>query len=108
MSIQLSQAAVSAIRQALQERGRGIGVRLDVSVNGQTGLGYRLEFADRIGDRDVCFEQDGVRVVTDMKNVIYTEGLVLEYGQMGDDSGFSVRHAADCNACGCGTENACS
>lgn len=108
MTIQLSQAAISAIRQALKKRGRGIGISLDISVNGQTGPGYRLEFSDRIGNRDICFDQDSVRIVTDMKNMICTEDLVPEYGQMGDDSGFSVRHAADCNACACGADSACS
>lgn len=106
MSIQLTASAIHAIRDALKQRGRGIGVRLDVSVNGSTGLAYRLEFADQMEDRDLCFEQEGVRVVTDMKNAAYAEGLVLEYGKLGDDEGFSVHHDADCNSCGAGVSAA--
>lgn len=104
MSIQLTTSAVLAIRNALKDRGRGLGVRLDVNIGGNTGLAYRLEFADQMNDRDLCFEQDGVRVLTDMNNAPYCEGLILEYGKLGDDEGFSVHHDADCNSCGCGSE----
>ena len=81
MSISLTEAAVQIIKIALGERGKGIGIRLR--------------------ETDLCFKQDGVLVITDMKNLVYTEGLLLDYSESGGERGFSVSHAEPCHECGC-------
>ena len=102
MSIRLTPAAVQAVHSALQERGHGLGVRLDISVGGATGLAYRLQFADAAGDNDLAFSQDGICILSDMRNLPYLEGLVLDYGAQGDTEGFFVHHGETCGDCGCG------
>lgn len=102
MSITLTEAAVRAVNAALRERGKGIGIRLEVSVAGVSGLSFRLEYADALHETDLCFEHSGIRIVTDMKNLAYTEGLVLDYSELDGEEGFCVRHAEACNECDCG------
>lgn len=101
MSISLTEAAVQIIKIALGERGKGIGIRLEVSIGGISGLSFRLEYADDLRETDLCFKQDGVLVITDMKNLVYTEGLLLDYSESGGERGFSVSHAEPCHECGC-------
>ena len=108
MSIRLTPSAVQAIHSALQERGHGLGVRLDISVGGATGLAYGLQFADTAGDSDLSFSQDGVCLLTEMRNLPYLEGLVLDYGLQGDAEGFFVHHAETCGECGCGEGESCA
>ncbi|GAB2877321.1 iron-sulfur cluster assembly protein IscA [Uliginosibacterium flavum] len=103
MSISLTEASVLAIKTALNERSKGIGIRLEVSVGGISSLSFRLEYADELRDTDLCFEHSGFRVVTDLKNLAYTEGLVLDYSQTNGEGGFSVCHAEPCDECGCGS-----
>lgn len=104
MSIQISSTAVCAIRAALQERGHGLGIRLEVSVSGATGLGYRLEFADEALPNDLRYQQEGVELVSDQRNAPYLQGLILDYGPQGKEEGFFVHHAENCGGCGCGED----
>lgn len=107
MSIRLTPTAVQTILAALRERGHGLGVRLDISVGGATGLAYRLQFADAAAADELEVSQDGVRLFTPSRNQPYLEGLVLDYGAQGDDEGFFVHHGETCGDCGCGSTDAC-
>lgn len=102
MSIRLTPSAVLAIHAALQARGHGLGVRLDISVGGTTGLAYRLSFADENGKDDLCVTQEGICILSDARNQPYLEGLVLDYGLQGETQGFFVHHTETCGNCDCG------
>ncbi|MBS1209514.1 MAG: iron-sulfur cluster assembly protein IscA [Proteobacteria bacterium] len=102
MSITLTEEASQAIKAALSERGKGIGIRLEVSFAGASGLSFRLEYADALLETDLCFAHGDIRIVTDMKNLAYTDGLVLDYTESDGETGFCVHHAEPCDECGCG------
>lgn len=104
MFIRLTDSAIAAISSALIERGEGIGIRLDVSISGPSGMSYRMEFADESLEGELCVEQGGVRVMTDMKNLAYLQGLLLDYISLGNERGFRIRHAEECGTCGCGRD----
>ena len=50
MSITLTEKAAQRVRTFLENRGKGIGLRLGVKTSGCSGLGYVLEFVDVLND----------------------------------------------------------
>lgn len=51
----------------LDNRGKGIGLRLGVKTSGCSGLAYVLEFVDVLNSEDQVFEQHGVNIIVDPK-----------------------------------------
>ena len=52
MSITLTETAANHVKTFLQNRGKGIGLRLGVKTAGCSGLGYLLEFVDVLNEED--------------------------------------------------------
>lgn len=101
MSIHLTKPASDAIVQALAERGKGVGVRIEVRDAGQSCRAYRVEFADQMRESDLCFVLNGVRVFADIKHLAQLDGIQLDYLESGDEKGFSISHLAPCGSCEC-------
>ena len=94
MSITLTEKAAQRVRTFLENRGKGIGLRL--------GLGYVLEFVDVLNDDDLVFEQHGVKVVVDPKSLVYLDGIELDYVKEGLNEGFKYNNPNVKESCGCG------
>jgi len=60
MSITLTEKAAQRVRTFLENRGKGIGLRLGVKTSGCSGLGYVLEFVDVLNDDDLVFVKEGL------------------------------------------------
>jgi iron-sulfur cluster assembly protein len=56
MAITMTTAAEQHVVKHLQNRAKGIGVRLGVRTTGCSGLSYVLEFVDDAADEDQVFE----------------------------------------------------
>ena len=56
MSITLTETAANRVRTFLENRGKGIGLRLGVKTSGCSGLAYVLEFVDVLNEDDHVFE----------------------------------------------------
>ncbi|MGD2172111.1 MAG: iron-sulfur cluster biosynthesis family protein, partial [Gammaproteobacteria bacterium] len=56
MAIHLSDVAAARVQHYLQNRGKGIGLRLGVKTTGCSGLAYVIEFVDELRDDDEVFE----------------------------------------------------
>ena len=56
MSISLTNSAATHVKNYLEKRGRGVGVRLGVKTTGCSGMAYTIEFADHVEDEDQVFE----------------------------------------------------
>lgn len=102
VSILLTKSAVDAVVFALEERGKGMGIRLEVQVTSQSRIAFRLAFADEVNDDDLCFEQEGIHVFVSMKYLSYLDGLLIDYKEDYGERGFSIEHIDSCNSCGCG------
>ncbi len=90
MGISLTPAAAGAARAALHQRGKGVGVRLCVSMTGCSGMSYWLEFADELGETEMTFDIDGVRVLVDTSHLVYIEGLEIDYVRKQNEEGFVI------------------
>ncbi|WP_373820032.1 iron-sulfur cluster assembly protein IscA [Glaesserella sp.] len=102
MSITLTETAANRVRTFLENRGKGIGLRLGVKTSGCSGLAYVLEFVDVLNEDDQVFEQHGVKVIVDEKSLVYLNGTELDYVKEGLNEGFKYSNPNVKNECGCG------
>lgn len=102
MSITLTQTAADRISGFLDNRGKGVGLRLGVKTSGCSGMAYVIEFADEIGTEDKVFEDKGVKVLVDPKSLIYLDGTELDYTKEGLNEGFKFNNPNVKDNCGCG------
>ena len=102
MAITLTQPAADRVRQFLDTRGKGAGLRLGVKTNGCSGMAYVLEFVDEIGVGDEVFEAHGVKVIVDKKSLVYIDGTELDYAREGLNEGFKFNNPNEKGQCGCG------
>jgi iron-sulfur cluster assembly protein len=102
MAITLTEAAADRVRNFLQQRGKGVALRLGVRTSGCSGMAYVLEFADAIEETDVVFDHLGVKVIVDPKSLVYLDGTELDYGKEGLNEGFKFNNPNVKDACGCG------
>jgi len=102
MAVTLSEAAARHVTRYLTKRGKGIGLRLGVRTSGCSGMAYKLEFVDEIGEDDTIFESNGVKVVVDAKSLPYLDGMELDYAREGLNEGFKFNNPNVKDQCGCG------
>jgi len=74
MAISLTDAAADRVRTFLENRGKGLGLRLGVKTTGCSGLAYVLEFVDELEEGDTVFEHEDVKVIIDAKSLVYLDG----------------------------------
>ena len=102
MAITLTDAAAERVKTFLEQRGKGVGLRLGVRTSGCSGMAYVLEFVDEIDDTDTVFEDHGVKVVVDPKSLLYIDGTELDFGKEGLNEGFKFNNPNVKDECGCG------
>ncbi|HHH44246.1 MAG TPA: iron-sulfur cluster assembly protein IscA [Gammaproteobacteria bacterium] len=102
MAITLTEAAAERVKMFLEQRGKGVGLRLGVRTSGCSGMAYVLEFVDEIEDTDTVFEDHGVKVIVDPKSLLYIDGTELDFGKEGLNEGFKFNNPNVKDECGCG------
>lgn len=102
MAITMSESAAQRVQTFLQNRGKGIGLRLGVKTSGCSGMAYVLEFVDSLDDDDTVFEDKGVKVIVDSKSLIYLDGTELDFVKEGLNEGFKFNNPNVSSECGCG------
>jgi len=102
MTITLTDAAADRVKSFLQQRGKGLGLRLGVRTSGCSGMAYVLEFIDELEQGDVVFEDHGVKVVVDQKSMVYIDGTELDFAKEGLNEGFKFNNPNVKDECGCG------
>ncbi|MBU1690548.1 MAG: iron-sulfur cluster assembly protein IscA [Gammaproteobacteria bacterium] len=102
MAVTLTEKAATHIRNYIEKRGKGVGLRLGVRTSGCSGMSYTLEFADEFNDTDSQFESFGVKVLVDPKSLVFLEGTELDFVREGLNEGFKFNNPNVKSACGCG------
>ena len=100
--ITITENAANYIKNFLEKRGKGLGVRLGVKTSGCSGLAYTVEFADTVDPDDLVFEEHGVKVFVDPKSHVYLDGTELDYAKEGLQEGFKFQNPNVKESCGCG------
>lgn len=77
-------------------------VRVSVTSGGCSGLSYNIEFDNENQENDQVFEDNGVKVVTDLKSFLYLCNTTLEFSGGLNGKGFQFNNPNASRTCGCG------
>jgi len=102
MAITITEIAARRVKTFLDDRGRGIGLRVGVKTTGCSGMAYVIEFADEVETEDTIFEDRGVKIIVDPKCLIYLDGTELDFAKEGLNEGFKFTNPNEKARCGCG------
>ncbi len=102
MAISLTPAAADRVRNHIAARGHGLGLRLGVRKTGCSGFAYVVNFADDVSQRDVVFENHGVKVFVDRDSLPLIDGTEVDFVKQGLNEAFKFRNPNVKGECGCG------
>ena len=102
MGVSLTETAAQHVVSYLENRGKGLGIRLAVKTTGCSGLMYVLEPVDDVQPEDLKFTSQGVDVFVDPKSLVYVDGTEMDYVKQGLNEGFEFRNPNVQGECGCG------
>jgi iron-sulfur cluster assembly protein len=77
-------------------------IRVSVTSGGCSGLSYIMDFDNESQPNDQVFEDNGVKVVTDLKSFLYLCNTTLEFSGGLDGKGFYFNNPNAARTCGCG------
>lgn len=101
--VSLTEKAAEKVKDMLAKRGTpGAAVRIGVTTAGCSGMSYKLEYADTVGEGDRVFEQHGIRVVVDGKSLLIVDGVQMDFVTEQFKSGFRFINSKEKERCGCG------
>ena len=100
----LTERAIAQVKQVIAEQqleGHLLTVR--VVPAGCSGLGYDLNLIKDIKEGDLVWEQDGVKMCTDLMSTQYLKGTIVDYLTSATQSGFKFENPNAKSSCGCGS-----
>lgn len=77
-------------------------VRVSVVGGGCSGLSYKLDFDNQKKASDQEFEDNGIKVVTDLKSFLYLVNTTLEFSDGLNGKGFYFNNPNASRTCACG------
>ncbi|HMO33580.1 MAG TPA: iron-sulfur cluster assembly accessory protein [Lacibacter sp.] len=77
-------------------------LRVSVVGGGCSGLSYKLDFDNESHPNDQVFEDNGVKVVTDLKSFLYLHNTTLDFSDGLNGKGFHFSNPNASRTCGCG------
>ena len=102
--ITVTETATKKIKQNLEKRGKGVGIRLGVRTTGCSGLAYTIEYVDEytaeVGVTN--YAQRDFVVLVDAKSQAYLNGLTVDWVRNGLNEGFDFQNPNERDRCGCG------
>ncbi|HYE56519.1 MAG TPA: iron-sulfur cluster assembly accessory protein [Chitinophagaceae bacterium] len=105
-AIYVSDKAKDKVQKLMSEAGIGNDpsyfVRVSVVGGGCSGLSYKLDFDNEQKPMDQVFENNGVKVVTDLKSFLYLVNTTLDFSDGLNGKGFYFNNPNASRTCGCG------
>ena len=77
-------------------------LRVSVVGGGCSGLSYKMDFDKELKPADQVFEDNGVKVVTDLKSFLYLVNTVLDFSDGLNGKGFHFNNPNASRTCACG------
>ena len=100
--ITLTKIAAEKMQAALDNRRKGIGMRVGVRTTGCSGMAYTLEFADVLAEGDIEIDERGINLIVSKKDLVYLQGMEIDYQKKGLNEGFEFINPNESARCGCG------
>lgn len=100
----VAESAKSKIAEIRQSEGlkEDYFVRVSVTSGGCSGLSYTMDFDNELKPNDQVFEDNDVKVVTDLKSFLYLCNSTLEFSGGLNGKGFFFNNPNAARTCGCG------
>jgi iron-sulfur cluster assembly protein len=102
MAVSLTQTAAQRVRNYLEQRGHGVGLRVGIKKTGCSGYAYVIDYADAVKSEDEVFEQQGVKVIVDRESLKLIDGTEVDFVKQGLNEAFKFRNPNVKGECGCG------
>lgn len=104
--IYISDKAKVKVQQLMADAGIGTDnsyfLRVGVVGGGCSGLSYKLDFDNETKPMDQVFEDNGMKVVTDLKSFLYLVNTMLDFSDGLNGKGFFFSNPNASRSCGCG------
>lgn len=105
-AITVSEKARLKVAQLMQDAGiandTSYFLRVSVVGGGCSGLSYKLDFDNEQKPMDQVFEDNGVKIVTDLKSFLYLVNTELDFSDGLNGKGFYFQNPNASRTCGCG------
>ena len=105
-AIFVSDKAREKVMSLMQEQGYSSDasyfLRVGVVGGGCSGLSYNLDFDNQQKPTDQVFENNGVKIVTDLKSFLYLVNTTLEFSEGLNGKGFYFNNPNASRTCACG------
>ena len=102
MAITLTDSAAERVRNYLEKRGAGIGLRLGIKKTGCSGFAYVVNYADEVEPEDIVFEDAGISIIVDEESLKLIDGTEIDFVKQGLNEAFKFRNPQAAGECGCG------
>ena len=102
--MKITDKAKTRIQEIKQESNLDSSYFLRVSVQGGgcSGLSYKLDFDNELKPGDQEFEDNGEKLVLDMKSFLYLAGTEFDFSDGLNGKGFQFNNPNATRTCGCG------
>ena len=77
-------------------------LRVSVVGGGCSGLSYKLDFDNELQPKDQIFDDNDIRIVTDLKSFLYMCDTTLDFSDGLNGKGFHFSNPNASRSCGCG------
>ena len=105
-SIYISDKAKNKVKELMKDAGvvenPSYFLRVGVVGGGCSGLSYKLDFDNEQKPMDQVFEDNGIKIVTDLKSFLYLVNTTLDFSDGLNGKGFYFSNPNASRTCGCG------
>jgi iron-sulfur cluster assembly protein len=105
--VTLSEVAANEIKKIIKEQGLPEGetkLRVGVKGGGCSGFSYMLDLTEEPkGEVDEELESQGVKILCDMKSLLYLTGVEIDFKDEVMGRGFVFKNPNATSTCGCGS-----
>jgi iron-sulfur cluster assembly protein len=102
VSDKAKEKVLSLMQQAAVAQNDAYFLRVSVIGGGCSGLSYKLDFDNESKPNDQVFENNGIKVVTDLKSFLYLLDTTLDFSDGLNGKGFYFNNPNASRTCGCG------
>ena len=100
--ITITESAAKKVKDQLERRGKGYGIKVGVKTTGCSGLAYTLEYVDDPTREELSFVSEGIHIFVDPKALPYLTGVTMDWLKKGLNEGFDFINPQEKDRCGCG------
>jgi iron-sulfur cluster assembly protein len=103
-AIHVTDKARERVKSLMNESGydENYFLRVGVVGGGCSGLSYKMDFDKELKPADQVFEDNGIKVVTDLKSFLYLVNTTLDFSDGLNGKGFHFNNPNASRTCSCG------